>query len=230
MPLRTPSSRHDLSVYLFSNIYHPGDLIDGEVRMNLERKLVCDRVTAHLLGIVRVFWIDRESQDGTFASVAHEQRITLTDQKKIIWQAKDVVPKSEQLTLDEITEFARPTAIRPHKLERSYDTAGFEAGTYNLGFSFELPTSGLYTSFSHPKCVGNIQYLIQIQCTNDGYLVAKVETIFPVVVPAPLTISPSQDGITETRRAKFSQSVNIFLHSFRSQTCFYASCYESSYQ
>lgn len=47
-------------VLLQERIYHPGDVLQGEVVLELDRTLFCDELFATFLGEVRVFWTENK--------------------------------------------------------------------------------------------------------------------------------------------------------------------------
>lgn len=46
-------------IFLDKPIYNPGDLITGQVILDLTRKLCCDTVSLQMLGTARVFFIQK---------------------------------------------------------------------------------------------------------------------------------------------------------------------------
>lgn len=59
-----PSSDENLpyhvDIILHEKIYHPGDVICGEVIFRLSKNLSCDLINVQLFGSTRVFWIDKQ--------------------------------------------------------------------------------------------------------------------------------------------------------------------------
>lgn len=58
LPKSASSSQYQVHIELEQRIYNPGDVVSGQVLLDLERPLACDRITARLFGSARVFFTE----------------------------------------------------------------------------------------------------------------------------------------------------------------------------
>lgn len=65
---------------------------------------------------------------------------------------------------------------------------GLEAGAHNFHFAFQLPESGLYTSFDANGSPAKIRYVIEVLTQYGDAEVLRGEVLVAVVCPEILTI------------------------------------------
>lgn len=46
-----------VNVFLNQRIYGPGDTVDGEIELDLRKRMLCDLITAQIYGSAKVFFI-----------------------------------------------------------------------------------------------------------------------------------------------------------------------------
>lgn len=184
-----------VNVFLNERIYNPGDTVQGEIELELRKRMLCDLITAQIYGAARVFFVSHEGEENGQYAIAHEQKKVLIDETKVIWGTESRPRKLQKPTLEEIVKHTSSLSIRPKKLERKEDNPGFDAGRHVLGFSFDLPKSGLNVSYCDHDC--GIRYYIKVQCYNYQQLVAIGKAEFPVVCPVNLMDIPEARGPKE---------------------------------
>uniref|UniRef100_A0A0N5AXP4 Arrestin_C domain-containing protein n=1 Tax=Syphacia muris TaxID=451379 RepID=A0A0N5AXP4_9BILA len=202
----------EVKIYLSQNIYNPGDTLQGEVVLELRRKMFCDLVTVQLYGAARVFFVSSEAENGTRCPIANEQKKVLLDEKKILWGTKSRASKLQKPTLEEIVKNASSLSIHPKKLQLDEDDSGFEAGTHSLQFTFDLPKSGLSVSYADHTC--SVRYYIKVQCYNYQQLIAISKCEFPVVCPLSLSTIPEAitgSKVHETIPLKKGNSIDVTM-------------------
>uniref|UniRef100_A0A914E882 Arrestin-like N-terminal domain-containing protein n=1 Tax=Acrobeloides nanus TaxID=290746 RepID=A0A914E882_9BILA len=175
------SSSYEIEVILEKAIYNPGDLLTGEVRLTLYRKLCCELITVQLYGSTRVFFTEKVTKPGALSQTkAYEQENVLINLKSDIWKCPEKEEPKREVSLNDIARMASSTAIRM-PTSKSEKQPGIGAGVHSLPFVFQLPESGLHTSFDARNAAGYIRYYILIQALSNGYTVARKKLLFPIV-------------------------------------------------
>lgn len=101
------NSPYEVIIELSEVIYNPGDVVAGQITLNLKRKLCCEMLTVRLYGSARVFFTEKivgsfptlphssrfQTKPGALSTTkAYEQEQVLVDEKKEVWAC----PKTSQ--------------------------------------------------------------------------------------------------------------------------------------
>ncbi|CAD5215789.1 unnamed protein product [Bursaphelenchus xylophilus] len=190
-----------VQILLDQNILHPGQKLSGNVILDLERPLNCNRIEVQLFGSARVFFVEKISKPGALIqSKSYEQQIILVNETKSVFD--DGSKPQTEITWEEIARKVSPTAIRLPTETGSQ----IKAGKHEFKFEFDLPAAGLYTSFDAKGSAGYVRYYILVKCYNGTAVIRRQKHLFPVVVPKVLTLQPDSQ-ITVDEMKKTSKGV-----------------------
>jgi hypothetical protein len=59
MAATSAPSPYQMEIFLDQPIYNPGDMVTGQIILDLNKKLCCDTISAQLFGSARVFFVQR---------------------------------------------------------------------------------------------------------------------------------------------------------------------------
>lgn len=233
-------SPYEAHIELEQRIYNPGDVVSGQVLLQLDRPLYCDRIAVRLFGSVRVFFTEilKEPGPNFGKNRAYQQEQILVDQTAELWKAESGNDGQQQFgvaedgkkgkgpskTLEEIMRQCNPNAIRlgPKRAEKEGEKLGdgggngLPVGRHQFMFAFKLPVDGLYTSFDARNSAGSIRYHILIQAFNGGFNCLRRKLLFPVVCPKRLDelnlFGPAMEPVMEKASDKKELlKVELFL-------------------
>ncbi|KAH7717498.1 arrestin domain-containing protein 2-like isoform X3 [Aphelenchoides avenae] len=198
------NSPYEVIIELGEVIYNPGDVVSGQVTLDLKKKLCCDVLNVRLYGSARVFFTEKITKPGALSlSKAYEQEQILVDEKKEIWACPKAAQAPKEISLDEIARMSRSTAIRIP--QRNGETQpGLDAGKHTFPFTFVLPKGGLHTSFDAKNSAGYVRYYVLLQALSGGHTVLRRKLLFPVVVPKHLS---KDESVRESPKAESTKSV-----------------------
>ncbi|KAI6179666.1 hypothetical protein M3Y98_00635000 [Aphelenchoides besseyi] len=192
---------------IFANdpIYHPGDLVTGNVYLTLKRKVQIDSLVATLRGLVNVEFKHPATEKPGFRyrscsiteSSTHRNKKEFLNMSTTIWSqdkaVKETIRRASRTsrTSNDANDFSCPW--------------GLEEGTHHFDFSFKLPIDGLYTSFDSVESSANVRYLLEISSFRGTSEIKRGEVLIAVVCPHLLVIDP----LLRSKSQVFIQSKQI---------------------
>uniref|UniRef100_A0A7E4VX75 Arrestin_C domain-containing protein n=1 Tax=Panagrellus redivivus TaxID=6233 RepID=A0A7E4VX75_PANRE len=185
---------YDIYVEFHERIYKPGDTVTGNVHLSLRKKLACDIVQVQLYGEAKVV-ITKTAMSNTPGSLTRNtsssQWHRILDEYETLWQSPYVNDPKTFVSTDELVRMSRSTTINTRKLAKPTHFPGIEAGEYDYPFKFELPASGLATSFQAKHSGCSIKYSVTAMALNNGSSVLRKKELFPIVIDRPLDLVPN---------------------------------------
>ncbi|TMS40224.1 hypothetical protein L596_006626 [Steinernema carpocapsae] len=194
LPTSTPkASPYMAFIDLGRKIYNPKDIVDGTVELTLDKKLNCDSITVKLFGSARVFFTELSAAQGQLGkTIGYKQEKILIEDKTEVWKC-DARSSVRETSINDIVRMASSTSIMPKRVSPQ-ESPGLEPGLHKFNFSFQLPESGLETSFDAQHAAGCVRYYIQVEATRDGYMTFRKKLLFPIVKPVDLSTSKAAMG------------------------------------
>uniref|UniRef100_A0A914Y6Y5 Arrestin-like N-terminal domain-containing protein n=1 Tax=Panagrolaimus superbus TaxID=310955 RepID=A0A914Y6Y5_9BILA len=204
-------SRHqEISIELSKTLFEPGDIISGNVYLNFEKRIECDKITANFIGGLQTKILcdynhhndplntntNTNNNNNNSPSIYEYEKQFINEILNLkVFKEEILKEKRRESIGDWVIPFAdvKPTFPSPKKEEQTF--YGFEAGSHTIPFEYRLPFSGLHTSFAARKCNTTIKYAVVIELHQNLEIICHNKADFSVVCPLsiPMGLNISKD-------------------------------------
>ncbi|KAH9394640.1 Arrestin domain-containing protein 3 [Tyrophagus putrescentiae] len=138
-----------------NDVYYPGDVVRGKVQLELRNELKIRTVKVSMRGVARVHWT--EAQNSTSNLAIYTEHIN--SELEYFFEKKTLFDSDSSACQSDV----------------------FGKGRHDFEFSFQLPTSGLTTSFEGKY--GNVRYWVKAEIEKPWSFDYRTKKAFTLISP-----------------------------------------------